>query len=77
MQGPVEEGVERGVGGRWLRDGRDGFGLGAVGDLAALGAEFGDPLAEEVEELFDGDGPGGQLEEGEHLRHGRYDLGDG
>lgn len=34
-------------------------------------------MFEEVEELFDGDGAGGQLEEGEHLRHGRDDLGHG
>ena len=74
VQGPVEEGGERGVGGLGLLQ---GVGLRAVGDLAALGAQFGDPLRQEVQELVDGDGSGGQLEEGEHLRHGRDDLGDG
>lgn len=52
-------------------------GVGVVDDLAALGAQFRDALAQQVQELVDGDGPGGQLEEGEHLGHGRDDLGDG
>ena len=54
-----------------------GQGLGAVRDLAALGAQFGDALLQEVQELGHRHGPGGELEEGEHLRHGRDDLGDG
>lgn len=76
-QGPVEEGGERGVLGLRRLGLRHGLRLGAVGDLAALGAQFGDALLQEVQELLHGDGSGGQLEEGEHLGHGRDDLGDG
>ena len=50
----------------------------SVGDLAALRAQLGDALLQQVEQLLgSGNGPGGQLEEGEHLRHGLDDLGDG
>ncbi len=39
-------------------------GAGLVGDLAAFGAQFGDPLLEQVEQLLDRNRAGGQLEEG-------------
>lgn len=45
--------------------------------LAALRAQFGDPLLQQVEQLGHGHRPGGELEEGQHLRHGRHGLGDG
>jgi hypothetical protein len=73
VQGPVEERGQRGVLGRVLH----GLQLRAVGDFAALGAQFGDALFEQVEELRDRDGSCGQLEEGEDLRHRGDDLGDG
>lgn len=75
VQGPVEEGRERRV--RGLDGFRGRLGLRAVGDLAALGAQFRDALFEQVEELLHGDGPGGELKEGEHLGHRGDDLGDG
>lgn len=77
VQGPVEERGERGVRVRGRGGLRGGLRLGAVGDLAALGAQLRDPLFEEVEELLHGDGPGGELKEGEHLGHRGDDLGDG
>lgn len=49
---------------------------GVVGDLAALVAQFGDALPEQVEEIGDGH-RAGQLEEGEELGHRLDDLGDG
>ncbi len=79
-QRPVEEGLERGVGGgRGARLRGDGGRAGPrlVVHLAALRAQFGDPLLQQVEQLRHGDRAGGQLEEGQHLRHGRHDLGDG
>ncbi|ODA72572.1 hypothetical protein APS67_003198 [Streptomyces sp. AVP053U2] len=52
-------------------------GAGPVVDLAAFRTQFGDPLLQEVEKLRDGNRAGRQLEEGEHLRHGRDDLAHG
>ncbi|BFO20402.1 hypothetical protein SHKM778_67900 [Streptomyces sp. KM77-8] len=59
------------------RAGAGCFGVWGVVDFAAFRAEFGDALLEEVEELGYRDRAGGELEEGEDLRHGRDDLGDG
>lgn len=73
LQGPVEQqGVEvrRGLGGG------GGPLLGAVGHLAAFLVEFRDALGEEVEEGGYGDGPRGELEQGEDLGDGLDGFGD-
>lgn len=77
FEGPVEqEGDEfRGVGGGG-RFGGAGQRLGAVRDLAALLVEFGDALAQQVEQGGYGHGSGRELEQREDLGHGFDGLGD-
>ncbi|GAA2564710.1 hypothetical protein GCM10010295_63480 [Streptomyces intermedius] len=71
VQGPVEQGGQRDVLGRF--GGR--FGPGAVRDLAALGAQFLHALLQEVQELGDRDGAVRELEQGQQLRDGFDHLG--
>lgn len=60
-----------------LGGGGAGRGLRTVGDLAALVAQFGDPGAEEVQQVGDGHGSGGELEQRQELGHRLDHLGDG
>lgn len=57
--------------------GPGGLRRGLVGDLAPLVAQFVDALAEQVQQIGDGHGTGGELEQGEQLGHGLDHLGDG
>lgn len=76
---PAQQPGERdgaGLGGAG-RGGQRRRGLGLVGDLAALVAQFGDALPEQVQQVGDGHRARGQLEQGEQLGHGLDDLGHG
>lgn len=77
LQCPVQqEGDQVGGVGRGRRLGGGGQRLRPVRHLAALLVQFGDALAEEVQQGRHGDRAGRELEEGEHLGHGLDGLGD-